>query len=1011
MSSTSPVEQLHSAGRVTLVVCHSSDERAARVRQYLENLAQLGLTRTFYWFVVDNDVPKISGDFEVEILGRNGVAKTQLFEVLSAVGGVSAVDVVGLVVGEVDDAAERSLIQTIPLLRQAFERWLRDAPINDIRVSGRMYDSALPRKQFFAPTATSRVVILPLDPSHDYSVFRPFSGKDSAALTGHVAVELTSLLGCWDVQNEVPVDAMSASGGGAGGIHFVLSVVRALAVPAPPVSEALGASSNLPAPKGFSAVPRPERLAMSLVDEIYPKDLVFRSQEKPEGPSEFRRIDRFILRFLRQFVSAVVSLPRVIRSGIQHEMDDLAIAAMQDAIGGAASSVGLVSQRTKRKASEGINFETLIEELIAKATSEIDQNYRYGLPASEWYSMSRKILTLADGEGEPKDRLLADDAVITDVDVLVPDCGPSDAREDVLRRILEVQDEATGVSIVEGMGQRFSREVKNAKSAVETSLKQLRELPAAIKSRPEIKGDEVIRIAALLGAALIVISLGSFSPLRPVFAFEWLPFALRDAAWAFPSALGALISVWALIHLVVKTERARRIIDVVSSLVIPLLLLTMLVQFVEIRSWAIKNGGGSNYRYAVAIFAVFVVISVIAIRLAIKSPIPKYRAFGRAGVAICSGYLVVAAVVGLAQDEPALIDGLPEVRTAIFIVLFPSALISFGISVSRIAIARVRETYRALLVSRLIEWGIGELRAGRDAEIRLEVLRVHWAALGAVITRIVRYPLGRDLASALEHDDVVTGEADPLKLDFARLDLTNRGRGGLEARLRQSVVRQGWLSQQLKAVLGSFSKSAGFDRGLTQDELTAIDPFACTSTPTADEVSSNSARGDRWAFVEDLFDGSFEEVLRLPAEQIRFDALYESVLVDPKSIRVVGSQNNSQGVASYLKQAVSNGSLAVPVGFLKLLVTGSDPRLNMKRLVWWPRSLVELPQELASDEKLVESDLRNSDLMKPWEEYGTRFAMSVQVSWSEPFNYDDFMVAKTESLPPSSGEKQLLSES
>jgi hypothetical protein len=83
----------------------------------------------------------------------------------------------------------------------------------------------------------------------------------------------------------------------------------------------------------------------------------------------------------------------------------------------------------------------------------------------------------------------------------------------------------------------------------------------------------------------------------------------------------------------------------------------------------------------------------------------------------------------------------------------------------------------------------------------------------------------------------------------------------------------------------------------------------------------------------------------------------------------------------------------------------------MRRLVWWPRSLVELPQEFVSDDKLVESELRDSDLMKPWDEYGTRFAMSVQVSWSESFNYDDFLVAKPTAFPFSPGEKQLLSES
>ena len=465
---------------------------------------------------------------------------------------------------------------------------------------------------------------------------------------------------------------------------------------------------------------------------------------------------------------------------------------------------------------------------------------------------------------------------------------------------------------------------------------------------------------------------------------------MRDAAWAFPAALGGLLALWILIHLVMKTEKARRVVDVVSSLLIPVVLLTLLVRFGEVRRWAMDNGGGSNYRYAVVLLVSFLVLAVFAIRQLLKSPSPKHKAFGRLGIGIGSSYLLVAAVVGLAQNEPPLIEGIPDARGAIFIVLFPSALISFGISVSRIAIARVREIYKALLVSRLIEWGVGELRAGRDAEIRLEVLRVQWAALGAVLTRMVRYPLGCDLVSALERDSVVTGETDPLKLDFARLNLTSRGRGGLEARLRQSVVRQGWLNQQMASVLSSFSKSAGFDRGLVESEMTKINPLACNSTPTAEEASSGEAQGDRWALAGDLYAGAFEDVLRLPADQIRFDALYESVLADPRSIEVVGAEHESGGVLEYLNQSVSNNRLTVPVGFLKILVTGGDSRLEMDRLVWWPVSLVE-PK---SDSRPMDEELRESELIKPWPEFGTRYALSMQVSWSKPFLYEDFIAAR-----------------
>ena len=988
-------EMSNSVGRITLIVSHARDAQADEARKYLGKLAELGLTRVVYWLCIDSPITSIVGDFEVDELGSSGTNKVKLFGILSAIGGVKAVDVVALSVGVTEDTAIESLVTSVPVICKAFERWIRNAPISDVRISARGYGVDLPDKGFFAAAAKNRVVVMPLDPSHDFTVYRPLSGPNPESMSGHVAVEVASLLGCWSVQKEVPLDLLNGAGQSDGsGIHFVMSSVRALAVPAPPISEALGNSTQLPTPTGFTAVPRPERLAVGLADEIYPLDLVFKSTEQPEGPTEFMRIDRFIQRFLRQFVTAVVSLPRVVRQGIQHEMDDLAITAMQDSIGGAASSLGLTSSRLKRTAENELDYEYLIEQMIEKTATDLEQNYRFGMPAHDWQSIAHKVLTLADGDGEPSTRLLTDDAVVSSIDVLVPACGPGTSAEEVIRELLEPAEESTNSSVIQNISRKFLGEIGHATSSVATALQKMREIPNIIRNRPEIKGDDVIRVAAVLGAALIIISLSAFSPLRPVFAFEWLQFSVRDAAWAFPAALGGLLSLWILIHLAMGTDRARRIVDVVSSLLIPIILLTLLVRFGEVRNWAMDNGGGSNYRYAVILFISFLVLAVFAIRQLSKSPNPKHKAFGRLGIGVGSSYLLIAAVIGLAQDDPPLISGISEVRGAIFIVLFPSALISFGISVSRIAIARVREIYKALLVSRLIEWGVGELRAGRDAEIRLEVLRVQWAALGAVLTRMIRYPLGCDLVSALERDAVVTGESDPLKLDFARLNLTSRGRGGLEARLRQSVVRQGWLNQQMSSVLGTFSKSAGFDRGLVDSEMTKINPLACNSTPTAQEASSGEAQGDRWTMVGDLFSGAFEEVLRLPADQIRFDALYESVLADPRSIEVVGAERETGGVLEYLNQSVSNNRLTVPVGFLKILVTGGDSRLEMDRLVWWPVSLVEP----LSGVRPTDAELRESELIKPWPEFGTRFALSMQVSWSKPFLYEDF-IASRKKLP------------
>ena len=48
-------------------------------------------------------MPPILGDFEVDVIDESSLRRVRLFEVLSAAGGISAVDVVGLVVDRINE--------------------------------------------------------------------------------------------------------------------------------------------------------------------------------------------------------------------------------------------------------------------------------------------------------------------------------------------------------------------------------------------------------------------------------------------------------------------------------------------------------------------------------------------------------------------------------------------------------------------------------------------------------------------------------------------------------------------------------------------------------------------------------------------------------------------------------------------------------------------------------------------------------------------------------------------
>ena len=98
-------EMSNSVGRITLIVSHARDAQADEARKYLGKLAELGLLRVVYWLCIDSPITAIVGDFEVDELGASGTNKVKLFGVLSAIGGVTAVDVVALSVGVTEDTA------------------------------------------------------------------------------------------------------------------------------------------------------------------------------------------------------------------------------------------------------------------------------------------------------------------------------------------------------------------------------------------------------------------------------------------------------------------------------------------------------------------------------------------------------------------------------------------------------------------------------------------------------------------------------------------------------------------------------------------------------------------------------------------------------------------------------------------------------------------------------------------------------------------------------------------
>jgi hypothetical protein len=242
---------------------------------------------------------------------------------------------------------------------------------------------------------------------------------------------------------------------------------------------------------------------------------------------------------------------------------------------------------------------------------------------------------------------------------------------------------------------------------------------------------------------------------------------------------------------------------------------------------------------------------------------------------------------------------------------------------------------------------------------------------------------GNELIENLSSDESI------LKYDVARLMLNEQGAAGLVARLRRHFVEPGWLGRQYEKMVRKFQEQAAFRSGNRIEDLIDRRPEMDPAVNTVERAKSGLASGDRWDFARSVFDGDYDQELGQVPEQLDLEEVYQSVLDNPSSYELVGSQLEGASAREFLEQVLPAPRVDLATGLTKRVFTGSDESRRMTSEVWWPHDILGEPN-VNSDEVVVN---QSSSLLSSFFA-GAVLLVGIRIDFSEPFAYFDCEGAK-----------------
>jgi hypothetical protein len=953
---------------------------------------------------------------------------------------------------ESDEQISSEIAESVIRIKTSLDQLLgASISVSEIRIGVRGFGESIPSINFFPINSNANVLVIPHDRVADGGMARPITratdGVVDHSFALHGAIELSSLIGLWRSMQHAPVDNFSPSvaGTAVSRLRFSQSRVRLLIGPPLPMDKIAEETEDLPLPLQHFSVSNTEKGATDLVDSVYPSELVFNEGEVPNFNIEVLGGLKALLEFIKEIGRSVFLLPKFIVKGMQGEIDSLASNIYSDALGDDSMVKILGVSSTNAGGSVGLTrneFEEIIESITQRSTRELVSP----ISRDHWSSMITKFFGAIDGNPNVRDvrqQLFSNENIllvdrtaagISDRDlsgeieklmfeyvrpeiiVEIPQVEPEiieipvvengstdggvaveenaipeepvkieisvDVEPELIQEVEDVQPKRN--SLVELISDRFARERDKARARSEAMVQKIRDLFDDMKAKEALGVSSAVAVAAWCALCSIVFVLATSTPLRKPLSFSSLSGYTRDALWTSFSGIFVVVAVVLLGYGGKKTWQVRALI---TGGAVGVVLAACLVWFEDIRT-AVQTSDGKPVAAVVLAVATIGLLGVAVFRnLNSKSEVRKQ--LGRVFLLVTSVYLLVSLVLWQCMKNSALQTAESSTRSKLlWAVLIVAGLILLS-CLGIVALVQIRERLRLRKNAQILEWCRQELEVSIEAERRLAAAQTQWSATGAVLSRLLTHPLGIMDTSGNELIENLSSDESILKYDVARLMLNEQGAAGLVARLRRHFVEPGWLGRQYEKMVRKFQEQAAFRSGNRIEDLIDRRPEMDPAVNTVERAKSGLASGDRWDFARSVFDGDYDQELGQVPEQLDLEEVYQSVLDNPSSYELVGSQLEGASAREFLEQVLPAPRVDLATGLTKRVFTGSDESRRMTSEVWWPHDILGEPN-VNSDEVVVN---QSSSLLSSFFA-GAVLLVGIRIDFSEPFAYFDCEGAK-----------------
>ena len=982
---------LDGASKVSVLIYHSDDPAVATSLETLNSLSSKDQIKRVL-------VMKVGEESKEESLISDG--KTNLIDLENAIASielVKAVDLISVCSSYLGTEGQRKLHKEAGMTFQSLSVLApRGCDVRDHRLYFPKYRHFGDPSPFLQGVASSRLIILPEDKQNDATFGKGLIGVQDESFGSHIAVEFISIAGLWTTISGSVLEDISQTSSGITSpqIQIARSFVRTATSPLAAYLEDYSQEVELQAPSAFTAAPDPYYLAEQAAEAIHMSDFRLR----PESLYEPSRLDlksssllrRMIKRLLLDFRSLKKTVLTGYASGVNSAVDEFA----QGLIGENSWLNCLPPASAEKSSVTQEEIDNAIDELQRSATTR--EEFRWN-GKSAWPEVLSQTLGVVDG-GDESSQIRKDAGndkwLILDRSVLT-----AKHSENISDVVDSLQDSGTNqlnekrLTLLQRISNRFGHQTRISKERCEELLNRLINLKPEEQDNSDEGVSKIVSTSFKLATFLIILTI----LVLPEWSHNVLDFhenyrSIVKARWFWILSFLPAFSIALITAPSTSKSRQNHMLGFTSIYVllgifvwfvptsglhvvtVPLIVAALLIatsQFPRIKQWLqqlkierLSSEAEVNISPEESLDDIVEQVSESENQDGSSSGESSHAQENRwsdrgkqiFGI-VTPPYLMLTLVLGL-NDSNNLRKGVfenpsPEFFWSSFLFCLVLFLVSFVI----IDITRQREETKIALWKGEYQWLVEETKLEfRNYKI-IETFEIQWLGTASVIARIFAFPFGK-MPNQTEIEEASESKRVPLmKFQSTELELTESGEKEFKDKARWEINSAGWLSKSYSVMAREYARKS---QSVTSESgyENIVTPEECPYPVSLEEAKSGLAKGRRWPFCYEVYDGKYDNFLRESIENKLSEIMFKTFIENPESYTVKRSdeglnliikENLAEAFTKILPSIQSNWVPGVFGPPEEINYTVPD---NFRSTIWWPKA-IDLPASSRESESLV----------------------------------------------------------